>query len=248
MVTIICGNKKFDDVEICCFDKDGTVLTLNMYKPVMKKRAELLLEKYGLKQANYKELLALMGLNPETHEIDHKGPIHIERVEIIRRTREYLRTFSINSSIEDIAELFDEVDHLIDFTEYVEAFEGASTLLDSLRSKNIKLMLSTHDSSEPAAQQLASAGLFDYFDLVLGLDIDSPYQAKPAPDMLQYGCKVLDVDISKSIVVGDDDRDLLMGRNAGALACIGVLSGIAEAKDLEHADVIVDSIADIKIK
>ncbi|OLS29857.1 MAG: Phosphoglycolate phosphatase [Candidatus Heimdallarchaeota archaeon AB_125] len=248
MVTIICGDKKFEEVEIFCFDKDGTLLTLNMYKPVMKKRAELLLDKYGLKQENYNDLLSLMGLNPETEEIDHKGPIHIERVEIIRRTREYLRTFSINSSIEEIAELFDEVDHLIDFTEYVEAFDGVSSLLNQLRDKGIKLMVSTHDSTEPASKQLASAGLFDYFDLIYGLDIDSPYQAKPAPDMLQYGCKTLEVDISKSIVVGDDDRDLLMGRNAGALACIGVLSGKAEEKDFKHADVIVDSIANIKIK
>ncbi len=248
MVTIICGDKKFEDVEIICFDKDGTLLTLNMYKPVMKKRAELLLEKYRLKQENYNDLLSLMGLNPETKEIIQKGPIHIERVEIIKRTREYLRTFSINSSVEEVAELFDEVDHLVDFTEYVEAFEGVGSLLDNLRDKGVKLMVSTHDSTEPASKQLASAGLFDYFNLIYGLDIDSPYQAKPAPDMLQYGCKILEVDITKSIVVGDDDRDLLMGRNAGALACIGVLSGKAEEKDFQHADVIVDSIADIKIK
>jgi phosphoglycolate phosphatase len=248
MVTIICGDKKFEDVEIFCFDKDGTILNLKMYKPVMKKRAELLLEKYGLKQENYNDLLVLMGLNPETGEIEQKGPIHIERVEIIRRTREYLRKFSINSSIEEIAELFDEVDHLVDFTEYVEAFDGVNSLLEKLREKGVKLMVSTHDSTEPASKQLASAGLFDYFDLVYGLDIDSPYQAKPAPDMLQYGCKTLEVDIAKSIVVGDDDRDLLMGRNAGALACIGVLSGKAEEKDFKHADVIVDTIADIKIK
>ena len=248
MVTIICGDKKFDNVEIICFDKDGTILTLNMYKPVMIKRAELLLEKYALKQENYKDLVSLMGLNPETHEIDLKGPIHIERVEIIRRTREYLRTFSINSTVEQIAELFDEVDHLIDFTEYVEPIEGTSEILEILRNKGVKLMVSTHDSTEPASKQLASAGLFDYFDLVLGLDIDSPYQAKPAPDMLQYGCKVLNVSITKSIVIGDDDRDLLMGRNAGTLACIGVLTGKTEEKDFKQADVIVNSIKDIKVK
>ena len=139
-------------------------------------------------------------------------------------------------------------DHLVDFTEHVEAYDGVSSLLNTLREKGTKLMVSTHDSTDPASKQLASAGLFDYFDLVLGLDFDSPYQAKPAPDMLQYGCKTLEVDISKSIVVGDDDRDLLMGRNAGALACIGVLSGKAEEKDFKHADVIVDSVADIRIK
>ncbi len=155
---------------------------------------------------------------------------------------------SINSSVEEIAELFDEVDHLVDFTEYVDSYEGVQHLLETIRDSGAKILLVTHDSTEPASKQLASAGLLDYFDLVLGLDLDSPYLSKPAPDMLQYGCKKLDVDITKTIVVGDDNRDMLMGKNAGAGCCVGVLSGKAKENELVQADVIVNSVADMKVK
>ena len=248
MVTIQCGDLKLEGVELVCFDKDGTLLTLEMYIPVMLERAKLLMQKYALKEENYNAIVELMGLNPETHEIILGGPILIERVEIIRRTRAYLRTLSINSSIEEIANLFDEVDYLIDFTEHVKSINGIQEVLEKIRNSDAKLIIVTHDSTEPAAKQLASAGLYDYFDQVLGLDIDSPYQAKPAPDMLQYACKVLNVEVCKSIVIGDDDRDLLMGRNAGALACIGVLTGKSKAEEFKNADVIIDSAAKIKVR
>lgn len=247
MVSIKCGDLKLNDIELVCFDKDGTLLTFDMYKPVMEHRAKLLLQKYGLKEESYNEIVSLMGLNPETHEIIVGGPIHIERVEIIRRTREYLRKFSINSSIEDIAELFNEVDHLVNFTDHAKSIPNVQPVLEKIRNSGAKLVLVTHDSTQPAIHQLASVGLFDYFDKVLGLDIDSPYLAKPAPDMLQYACKVLNVDVTKSIVIGDDDRDLLMGKNAGAKACIGVLSGKSKCEELKNADVIINSVADMKI-
>ncbi len=247
MVTIRCGEQKLENVELVCFDKDGTILTLDMYIPVMEKRAKLLLQKYGLKEDSYNDIVSLMGLNPETHEIILGGPIHIERVEIIHRTREYLRTLSINSTVEDIAELFDEVDHMVDFPDHVKSLEGIQGVLEKIRNSDAKLVVVTHDSTEPAAKQLASAGLFDYFDLVLGLDIDSPYHAKPAPDMLQYACKILNADVSKSIVIGDDDRDMLMGKNAGAMSCIGVLTGKDKEAELKNADVILNSASEMKL-
>jgi len=246
MINIKCGDLKLKDVELVCFDKDGTLFTFDMYIPVMEKRAQLLLQRYGLKKEHYGAIVSLMGLDPETSEIVEGGPIHIERVEIIRRTRAYLRTLSINSSVEEIAELFNEVDFLVDFTDYVKSIEGIQPILEKIRNSNTKLVLVTHDSTEPAIKQLASVGLFDFFDKVLGLDIDSPYHAKPAPDMLQYACKILNVDVSKSIVIGDDDRDLLMGKNAGSMACIGVLTGKSKAEELKHADTILESASDIE--
>ncbi|MCG3221059.1 MAG: HAD family hydrolase [Candidatus Heimdallarchaeota archaeon] len=248
MATVWCSETELNDIELVCFDKDGTLLSLNMYIPVMEKRTELLLERFHLSEESRNDILELMGLNPDTLEIIWGGPIHIERVEIIRRTREYLRKFSINSTVEDIAEIFDEVDSLVDFSDNVEVYEGVNKVLQELRKEKIKTLLVTHDGKEPAEKQLMSAGLFHLFDLVLGLDIDSPYNAKPAPDMLQYACKILEVDVTKSVVIGDDDRDMLMGKNAGASCCIGVLTGRSEEKDLMNADVIIQSVSDIKIK
>ncbi|MHA2358216.1 MAG: HAD family hydrolase [Candidatus Heimdallarchaeaceae archaeon] len=245
MVTIRCKDQTFENVELICFDKDGTVLTFDHYIPIMERRAEYLVERFNLSKDNYNQLISLMGLDPETHKVIVGGPIHIERIENIRQTRDYLRNFSINSSIEEIAEIYDEVDNLVDLSHNVKTQSGSRKILESLRNANAKNLLVTHDSTEPAKKQLMSVGLFDLFDLILGLDMNSPYLSKPAPDMLQYGCKLLDIDVSKTIVVGDDDRDMLMGKNAGAFGSIGVLTGRSKEKEFKHADVIVSSIDDI---
>ncbi|MHA1828172.1 MAG: HAD family hydrolase [Candidatus Heimdallarchaeaceae archaeon] len=248
MVTIQCGEKKFKDVKLIAFDKDGTLLDFNMYLPVMKKRAEVLIKEFALPQDTYNDLLSLMGVDPTTHSIIKGGPIHIQRIEIIKEVIEFLRNKNIKVSVGEIASIFDEVDDIVDFSTSIHPYPGVKEVLKKLDEiDEIKLVLLTLDSTKPAEKHLKRASIHSYFDLILGVDLESPYLPKPAPDMIQYACKVLDVDVTKSIIFGDDNKDMLLGKNAGILACIGVLTGKSSEKELQHADVIIDSVADIKI-
>lgn len=247
-VKIKCGKETFSDVELVCFDKDGTLLSFDMFLPVMMKRAELLVERYNLPKESFDEILDRMGIDPVTKKVIIGGPIHTERVQVVRETRDYLQKFNVSVPLEEIAKLFDEVDSKVDFCSHAKTFDGVKELLQQLKDKGVKLLLVTHDSTEPALRQLTSAGIKDYFDLILGLDLNSPYNPKPSPDMLLYGCKKLDVDVGNAIIIGDDNRDMLTGKNAGALGCIGVLSGRAQSEeDLPDADVVIQSVADIKV-
>jgi len=248
MVSIVCGGRKFQDIELIGFDKDGTLLDISMYVPVMQKRAEILVEKYELPDEAYNEILELMGVDPENKTIIKGGPIHVQRVENIKHTREYLRKYSVTISVGELSEIFNQVDDQVDFSDYIKPFPGVIKLLEELDKTDVKIVLFTLDSTEPAEKHLTSAKIKDHFDMILGLDVDSPYQPKPAPDMLQYACKLLEVDITKTIVIGDDDRDMLMGKNAGNVSTIGVLSGKCSEKELKNADVIIQSVADIKVK
>ena len=248
MVTIKCGGQKFQDIELIGFDKDGTLLDFDMYVPVMQKRAEVLVSKYNLPEQAKNDILDIMGVDPEKNVIIKGGPIHVQRVENIKRTIEYLRNYSITASVGELSQLFDEVDDQVDFSAYIKPYSGVKELLERLEKTDVKIVLFTLDSTTPAKKHLKSAGIKDPFDLILGVDVDSPYQPKPAPDMLQYACKLLEANVNKSIVIGDDNKDMLLGKNAGSLGCIGVLSGKSEEKELVDADVIIPSVADIEIK
>jgi len=253
MVSVKCtdvfGKKwEFKDVEHIAFDKDGTLLTFDMFVPVMKKRAEILIERYNLPENCYAEILQLMGIDPKTEKVVIGGAIHTKRVEIIRQTSNYLRNYNRNVPIELISAIFDEVDNIVDFGSEVQTYPGVKELLEELKGAGVKLSIITHDTSEAAKKQLKSAGIDLMFDQIIGLDLDSHCSPKPAPDLLIYTTKLLEVEIKKTIVVGDDNRDMLMGKNAGALGTIGVLTGRAKQKDLSDADIILESVSDIKIK
>lgn len=54
---------------------------------------------------------------------------------------------------------------------------------------------------------------------------DCPHSPKPDPEMLVTASKELTIDLSQSWIVGDSDRDIVMGRAASLKGCIRFLSG-----------------------
>ncbi|MHA1463636.1 MAG: hypothetical protein ACTSQ2_00920 [Candidatus Heimdallarchaeaceae archaeon] len=100
MVTIKCGDKKFQDVELVGFDKDGTLLDISMYIPVMQQRSEFLVKHYKLPEETYSQLLELFGVNPETNTIIEGGSIHEPRVNNLRNVRDFLQGLSVHALIQ----------------------------------------------------------------------------------------------------------------------------------------------------
>ncbi len=72
---------------------------------------------------------------------------------------------------------------------------------------------------------------------------DDGIPTKPAPDMMLTICQRMNVDPSKTMVIGDTTADMKMARAAGAGLVVGVLSGLSSAKDLiPYADVLIESV------
>lgn len=67
---------------------------------------------------------------------------------------------------------------------------------------------------------------------------------KPAPGMLQQAARELDLDLARSVMVGDKGSDLLAGRRAGVARCLLVRSGQAiDESDIALADAVHDDLA-----
>ncbi len=69
---------------------------------------------------------------------------------------------------------------------------------------------------------------------------------KPSAEPLIIICKELNIDVNKTLMVGDTELDIQCGKNAGAKTC-GVLYGYRtkELLEVENPEYLVNSIEDI---
>ena len=117
-------------------------------------------------------------------------------------------------------------------------------LFRGLRAGGRRIAVATADDRESTRRTLAALGLDDLVDAVVCADDGLP--SKPAPDAVLQVCRELGVEPSRAAVVGDSPADLEMGRAAGAGLVIGVRTGVGEAVHLAAADMVIDSVADLR--
>jgi phosphoglycolate phosphatase len=119
---------------------------------------------------------------------------------------------------------------------------GLADTLRQLHGEVRKLAVVTNDLEAAARRTIEKFGVAHLFSAFLGYD--SVKNPKPAADPVHLACKMLGVDASEAIVVGDNLHDLEMARNAGAGAAIGVLTGTTGRAELATmADAVLPSIA-----
>jgi phosphoglycolate phosphatase len=139
---------------------------------------------------------------------------------------------------------FETADLLVDRAAHTHPLPGAVEAVRRLRAAGFRVAIATTDQTAGAEHFLRVAGLEGQFASVVG--VDRVVASKPAPDMVTLCCAEAGVDPGRTVVVGDLDLDLLMGRAAGVAAVIGVLSGVGDAGSLGPlAAVLVASVADL---
>lgn len=123
-------------------------------------------------------------------------------------------------------------------------FSGVKEGLESLKSQNFTLAVATSKVYVSAEALLKAAGLWDYFDLVVGAD--HVVQPKPHPEMGHLVMSKLGVLAEHSVMVGDTTHDVLMAKGAG-MRSIAVTYGIHDFKTLQSAEPtwIRDTFADV---
>lgn len=99
----------------------------------------------------------------------------------------------------------------------VQLFDGVVDTIKALHNKGIILALATAKHTSCAEQELASTGIKKYFERIQGTDNGVP--SKPDPTILNDMLRELDVEPSKTMMVGDTDRDVLFGKNAKCVTC-----------------------------
>ena len=93
-----------------------------------------------------------------------------------------------------------------------EMISGTKELLDFIRANGGTSYIYSH-SGEIVLHNVKRWGIAHYFaDCMLG---DKSYPRKPAPDALLVLVRRNNLDLSRSVMIGDRDIDILAGKNAG---------------------------------
>ncbi len=101
--------------------------------------------------------------------------------------------------------------------------------LARLRGMGLALGVATNDAEAPARAHLAAAGQEQAFDFIAGYD--SGFGGKPGPGMCLAFAQTVGLVPAQVVMVGDSTHDLAAGRAAG-MRTVGVLTGMAQARDL----------------
>jgi putative hydrolase of the HAD superfamily len=136
----------------------------------------------------------------------------------------------------------------------LEPFPGAAGLVARLRSDGIRTGVVTDGNAAVQARKLAALpGLADAFDVVVLTDLLGPGFAKPSPAPFRVACRILDVEPSATIYVGNDPRKDFAGARAAGLGTIRIGSLPDEgggtpiaAATADDADRAIDTFADLE--
>lgn len=123
-----------------------------------------------------------------------------------------------------------------------ELTPGARTLLERLRTQ-YRLGVVTTRSREEAERMLNATGLRDLFDVIITRD--DTRRLKPHPAPIRLAAERLNVPVENALMVGDTQMDVRAARAAGALAA-AVLCGFGEIEELQDADIILNTPAELQ--
>lgn len=235
------------------FDKDGTLLDL---MATWGKWAELVLHRI-------EEHLAVMGSEFVTDMSKVFGTIHDKDGTLIgydpagpltMATEEqsygilawqlYAAGVPWNEALARVTDITKEAMYELRRRRIAEPVKGLHPFLEQCCAASLKLGVVTSDGSKTTEEHLEWLGVTDFFGAVVTRD--RVRSGKPAPEMAEVACLELDVAPEGTIIIGDSNADMQMGKGAGLSLTIGISSG-GDGGHLLDADIIISSYNELRI-
>lgn len=136
----------------------------------------------------------------------------IEGMSFDETARYFKKRFNIPDSIEEISKCWNEMAYE-KYAHVVDLKPGAYEFLDYLKSKDIKMGVSTSNSRILAEAVLNNRKVKDYFGAIL--TGDECGHGKPEPDVFLNTAKALGISNTKCLVFEDIPAGIIAGKRAG---------------------------------
>ncbi|MGC9360596.1 MAG: HAD family hydrolase [Anaerolineae bacterium] len=244
-----CGHRL--DPALIILDKDGTLIA---FDHLWHRWFALLLEHLGddldARGPHGVQMAATLGYDVETGAWDPRGPLTIASTSELTVLLAGLLYANQGMSWEDAISRVRTAERkaraALPLEDLVKPVGDVAARLSDWRAKGMRLAIATTDERDLTMRSLACVGLEALFDAIVCGDDGIPL--KPAPDMVLQICERLSIPPRETVVIGDTAADLVMAREAGAMAAIGVLSGAGTREDLaRYTDLIVPDIHHVRV-
>ncbi len=91
-------------------------------------------------------------------------------------------------------------------------YEGVEEMMEELKRRDLKLAIATNAYRKSTLQSLSHLKIEHYFDSIVCLD--DVKTGKPSPDMLYRAIDHLQIDVTKTVFIGDGKRDEMAAKSA----------------------------------
>ncbi|WP_275789222.1 HAD family hydrolase [Pararhizobium gei] len=208
------------------FDKDGTLLDyVKSWVPVNYELARIAADgDAGLAR----RLLLAGGMDPDT------GHVLPDSLLAAGNTVEIATGMVEAGACYTVADLTARFDGLFATSaEYAVPVTDLAAFFARLHAKGYRLGVASSDNERSIRETAKRFGFDIYLDYVAGYD--SGFGTKPHPGMVMGFCAATGLQPHQIAVVGDNNHDLHMGRNAGAGLTVAVLTGTGSPQSLAAA-------------
>lgn len=133
---------------------------------------------------------------------------------------------------EECAEVYSEIFNVKNVPGAVTVFPGVIETLERLSAQGILMSIASSRSHRTLAKLMDELDLSKYITYLIAAD--DVVEKKPAAESVLKTLRHFNVEAHETLVVGDTEFDILMGRNAGTHTC-GVTYGNGSKESLEAA-------------
>jgi len=184
-------------IKAIIWDLDGTLIHFKINSVKARRKAIKILRDYGIPK--------------------EKLSIEMPILENIKKSRVIFKELGFSS--EKIKEIINEVNNAVIQVEHEAAIkatliQGIEQVLEFAKKKKLKQAVFTYNTHSNARISLETAGIFHYFEVIVGRD--DTKNLKPHPDHLKHICEKIDVKPDQIVVIGDTGRDIEAAINIGS--------------------------------
>lgn len=133
---------------------------------------------------------------------------------------------------EECAKVYSEIFNVKNVPGVVKTFPGVVETLERLSSQGILMSIASSRSHRTLATLMDELDLSKYITYLIAAD--DVVEKKPAAESVLKTLRHFNIEAHETLVVGDTEFDILMGRNAGTHTC-GVTYGNGSKESLEAA-------------
>lgn len=241
-------NKQYDSIKAILFDKDGTLVEIvQLHEPLMVRRAHTIAKLAGKDIAN--TVLKFWGIDAVEDEIDIRGPFMTAskaEEKVVATSALYMSGFDWQNASNIVNEAYDIDESQANELSWNVSTKGAVELVHTAHANGYILGVATGDTTLRAEEACQVLDISEKMSVILG--VDKVKNDKPAPDLVHLFSSLVQIQPEHILVIGDSIKDMKMAKAAGAGLAVAVVSGVTDIDEFSgHADVIIESLEEIKI-
>ncbi|KEF39196.1 haloacid dehalogenase superfamily enzyme, subfamily IA [Schinkia azotoformans MEV2011] len=231
------------EINTILFDKDGTIIDFpSIWIPWIDNIFDYLVDTVPECPLSRIELRTAFGAEGKGDFVDPKGPLAIASIEeskTIIAYKLYENGVPWDSAVVYASESVKFANEK-ENSSTIKAIDGIKEFLEDVRANNIRLGVLTADDTDRAWEHLKEVKLADYFEFVIGSDQVS--NGKPFPDMAYLARDRYSITLSETMLIGDTNADMQLGKNAGVNVTVGIVTySDNNINHLKDADIIIKS-------